>query len=189
MKHAIAAARIAFAVSVIVVSCGASAEPVLMLNEPRDVIAAKYSCETAKNNVKDYQYLIKANQCGEDEQCQRALEIDAACKVNGPNAEVRAFHTKLLSLFATNAQCPIAIMRLSDEKSDAEYKNYTEANKRADWELNLGFAPGITKQSWALWPHKNGVLGSGVLEGEGDVGQIARDVCTIMTRSGAKILN
>jgi hypothetical protein len=65
-----------------------------------------------------------------------------------------------------------------------------EAFRRADWELNLGFRPGATKQEWALWPHKDGqIVTSGVPEGEGDPAEIARDVCTIMTRSGAKILN
>jgi hypothetical protein len=189
MKHALAAAWIAVSLSAIA-SDGAKAEPVLMLNEPRDIGAAKYSCDWAENEIKAVQYLIKADICDQSESCQRAIGINAACKVTGPLAEVRGFHTKLLSLFASNAQCPIAIMRLSDEKSDIAYKNNAEAFKRADWELNLSFTPGATKQGWALWPHKDGyIIASGVLEGEGYPGEIARDICTIMMRSGAKILN
>jgi len=81
-------------------------------------------------------------------------------------------------------------MRLSNGRSDAAAMNNLQAYKRADWELNLSFTPGAKKQGWALWPHKDAqITSSGVLEGEGDPGQIARDVCTIMTRSGAKILN
>jgi hypothetical protein len=81
-------------------------------------------------------------------------------------------------------------MRLTDDKSDIAIKNNLETFKRANWELNLSFTPGATKQDWALWPHQSGnVIASGVLEGKGDPAQIARDVCTLMTRSGAKILN
>jgi hypothetical protein len=76
-------------------------------------------------------------------------------------------------------------MRLSSDKSDKAINNNLEAYKRANWELNLSYAPGATKQQWALWPRPSG----SVLEGEGDPGQIARDVCTIVTRSGAKIIN
>jgi hypothetical protein len=53
MKYVIAAASIAFSV-------GAAAEPVLMLNEPRDVEMAKYSCDWAAEEIKSSQYLIKA---------------------------------------------------------------------------------------------------------------------------------
>jgi len=45
--------------------------------------------------------------------------------VSGPIAEVRAFHTKLLAQFASNAQCNMAIKRLT---------------------------PDSTMQAWALWP-------------------------------------
>ena len=82
-------------------------------------------------------------------------------------------------------------MRLSDEKSDKAISNNLEAYKRANWELNLGFTPGATKQEWALWPYEpgKGIIAAGLLEGEGDPEQIAREVCTIVTRSGAKIVN
>ena len=160
---------------------GASAQPILMLTEPRDVDMAKYSCGWAEAEIKSSQYLIKAFKCGESELCQRAMDIDAACKVGGPIREVRGFHSKLLAQFASNAQCAITIMRLSDDKS--EY--------RANWELNLGFTPGAMKQTWALWPWEpgKGISPAPVLEVEGDPAQIAKDVCTIVTRGGAKILN
>jgi hypothetical protein len=77
-------------------------------------------------------------------------------------------------------------MRLTDGKSEAAIKNDLEARKRANWELTLAFTPGATKQTWELWPVNP--AGS-VLEGEGDPAQIAKDVCTIVTRGGAKILN
>ena len=80
-------------------------------------------------------------------------------------------------------------MHLSDDKSDKAINNDLEAYKRANWELNLSFTPGATKQEWALWSYQSGNITGKVLEGEGDPAQIARDVCTIVTRSGAKILN
>jgi hypothetical protein len=80
-------------------------------------------------------------------------------------------------------------MRLSDDKSETAIKNNLAAYKRADWELNLGFTPGTTKQAWTLWPRQSGSIVGSALEGEGDLERIARDVCTIVTRSGAKILN
>ena len=49
MKHVMAA--VAF---FIVASAGALAEPVLMLNEPRDVTMAKYRCDWAANEIKSY---------------------------------------------------------------------------------------------------------------------------------------
>jgi hypothetical protein len=101
-------------------------------------------------------YLIKAFKCGESELCQRAIDIDAACKVGGPIREVRGFHSKLLAQFASNAQCAITVMRLSDDKSETATKNNLEAYKRANWELNLGFTPGAMKQTWALWPWEPG---------------------------------
>jgi hypothetical protein len=82
-------------------------------------------------------------------------------------------------------------MRLSDDKSQTAIKNNLEAFKRVNWELNLSFTPGAIKQGWALWPYEpgKGITAAGVLEGEGDPAQIAKDVCTIVTRSGAKIIN
>jgi hypothetical protein len=182
VKYVIAAASIAFSV-------GARAEPVLMLNEPRDIGTAEYSCRWAEGQIKAAQYLSKAFKCAESEPCQHAIEINAACKVRGPANDVRAFHSELLAQFASNAQCAITIMHLSDDKSDKAINNDLEAYKRANWELNLSFAPGATKQEWALWSYQSGNITGKVLEGEGDPAQIARDVCTIVTRSGAKILN
>ena len=148
MKHAIAVmSGITVAVSLIVVSRGASAEPVLMLNEPRDVIAAKYSCEWAENEIKADQYLIKAFQCSESEFCQRAVDINAACKVSGPVVVTHAFHSKLLAQFTSNAKCAIAIMRLSDDRSDD-----LETYKRADWELNLSSPPGLQSRGGLCGP-------------------------------------
>jgi hypothetical protein len=48
MKHAIAVAGLAFAFSVIGSHAGL-AEPVLMLNEPRDVTSAEYLCGWAED--------------------------------------------------------------------------------------------------------------------------------------------
>jgi hypothetical protein len=187
MKYIIAVA-IAYSV---VAADGACAEPVLMLDEPRDIGSAEYSCRWAEWQLKDNQYLIKAFKCGEYELCQRALDINAACKVGGPVREVRGFHSKLLAQFASNAQCAITIMRLSDDKSETATKNNLEAYNRANWELSLSFTPGATKQGWALWPWEpgKGISPAPVLEVEGDPAQIAKDVCTIVTRGGAKILN
>jgi hypothetical protein len=184
MKYTIAVVGVAIAFSVVASDAGL-AEPVLMLNEPRDVVSAEYLCGWSENEIKADEYLIKAFKCGESELCQRAIDINSACKVSGPTAEVRAFHSKLLAEFATNPQCAISIIRLTNDKSDTAVKNNLEAFKRANWELNLAFTPGATKQEWAMWPRPSGSF----LEGEGDVRQIARDVCAIMTRSGAKILN
>jgi len=92
MKHAIAATRIAV-VFCVLVSEGALAEPVLMLDEARDISTAQYSCEWAANEIKGYDYLIKAFQCNENDLCRRAIETNAARKVSGPVADVRAFHS------------------------------------------------------------------------------------------------
>ncbi len=184
VKHTIAAIAAAIAISAILSDAG-WAEPVLLFDETYDIIAAEYSCRWAEGEIKSDQYLIKALKCGESELCQRAIEIEAACKVSGAAAEVRAFHSKLLAQFASNAQCTIAIMRLPDGISDKALKDRLEALRRANWELHLDFIPGTAKQSWQLLPFQSGP----VLEGEGDAAQIARDVCTIITRSGAKILN
>jgi hypothetical protein len=184
MKYVVAIVAFALSLSV------AKAEPVLMLNEPRDVGTAEYSCGWAEGEIKQDQYLIKAFMCSESELCDRAININAACKVTGAVADVRAFHTKLLSQFASNPKCAISIMRLTDGKSDAAVEKDLEAYKRANWELNLAFTPGAPVQEWSLWPHESGnTVASGVLEGKGNPAQIARDVCTVMMRAGAKILN
>jgi hypothetical protein len=98
-----------------------------------------------RRRIKQDQYLIKEFRCSEVELCQRALDINAT-KVHGAAADVRDFHSKLLAQFATNSACQITIMRLTEGKSDAEVKNDLEAFRRANWELNLGFRPGATKQ-------------------------------------------
>jgi hypothetical protein len=182
MKYVIVAAAIAFSVA-------ASAEPVLMLNEPRDVYIAQHSCQSAEAEIKSVKERYGTLKCSDFEECQRASEINATCKVRGPVNDVRAFHSKLLAQFASNPQCAITIMRLSDDKSDKAIKNNLEAFERANWELNLGFIPGATKQGWALWRYQSSSIVGPALEGEGDPAQIARDVCTIVTRSGAKIVN
>jgi hypothetical protein len=168
----------------------AMSEPVLMLNEPRDIFVAQHACTWAEGEIKQDQYLIKSFTCAESDLCQRAIDIKAVCKVTGADADVRGFHRKLLAQFASNSQCAISIVRLTDGKTPAEVQSDAEAFKKASWELNLGFRPGASKQQWALWPHQSGNINpAGLLEGEGDPAQIARDVCTIMTRSGAKVLN
>jgi hypothetical protein len=179
----------ALVIALCLASSEACADPVLMLNEPRDIVAAQYSCDWAAGEIKSYDYLIKAFQCSQVEQCQRAMDINATCKVSGPAMAVRAFHSKLLAQFASNPQCSISIRRLGDDKSNAADTNNLEAYKQANWELNLNFAAGAAKQSWTLWPWQNGQIVTRPLDGEGDPGQIARDVCTIMTHGGAKILN
>src|SRR6266849_6306283 len=98
MKLAIAAAWITVAFSAIA-SDEAKAEPVLMLDEARDIGTAKYSCEWAANSLKGYDYLIKAFQCSENELCDRVIHINSAGKGSGRVAEVRAFHSKLLAQF------------------------------------------------------------------------------------------
>jgi len=189
MKYAVAATWLTITISV-AASHPCLAEPVLMLNEPRDVGSAEYLCDWAEKEIKADQYLIKAFKCAESDLCQRAIDLSAACKVSGPAAEVRAFHTKLLAQFASNAQCGITIMRVTEDNSTAGTNNDLEAYKRATWELNLGFRPGASQQEWALWPRKSGeIVPSGLLEGKGDPGEIARDVCTIITGGGAKIVN
>src|SRR5258708_8093130 len=109
MKYVIAVASIASSV-------GAAAEPVLMLNEPRDVEMAKYSCGRAEEEIKSVKEGYKTLKCSDFEECQRASEINAACKVTGPVREVRGFHSQLLAQFASNPQCALTIMRLSAEK-------------------------------------------------------------------------
>ena len=188
MKRLVISVGVVLAISLAV---DASAkEPVLMLNEPRDITTAEYSCRWAEGEIKSDQYLIKAFRCGDSDLCQRAIDINAVCKVRGPLTEVGEFHSKLLAQFASNTQCSIEIMRLTEGKSLSESQNDLEAFRRADWELNLSFIPGKPIQEWALWPHQSGkIIANGMLQGEGDPTQIARDVCNIMTHSGAKILN
>ena len=191
MKYAIAVIGLTTALSV-VASHPCLAEPgVLMLNLSLATLALRSSsCRWAEQEIKSDQYLIRAFKCSESELCQRAIDISAACKVTGPVALVQAFYSKLLAQFASNAQCSITIMRLTDGQSDVATKNDLEAFKRANWELNLAFVPGARTQEWALWPYNSGeIVASGLLEGEGDPNQIARDVCTIVTHGGAKILN
>ena len=125
MKYVIAAAGISIAFT-----AGAWAEPVLMLNEPRDIGAAEYSCDWAEGEIKSSQYLIKAFKCGESELCQRAIDINAACKVGGPIREVRAFHSKLLAQFASN---PSRIRNCMNCKNDA-----ANGRRRSLGECHLG---------------------------------------------------
>ena len=187
MKATIASSAIALS---IIVSDRALADPFLILNEPREIGNAKYSCRWAQDKIKSDQHLIKTFKCAESELCQRAIDIDAVCKVTGPVADVRSFHSKLLANFASTAKCTIAIMRVSDEDTDSSHAKNLETYDLGGWELNLAFTPGWFKQHWALWRRKSGkIVPTGVLEGKGDPGEIARDVCTIMTRSEAKILD
>ena len=104
MKYVIAAAGISIAFT-----AGAWAEPVLMLNEPRDIESAQQSCHWAEDEIKSVQHSYKSLKCGDFEECQRASEINATCKVRGPASDVRAFHSKLLAQFASNPQCAITI--------------------------------------------------------------------------------
>lgn len=73
-----------------------------MLNEPRDVTAAEYACSWAEDEIKADQDLIKAFKCGESELCQRAIDINAVCKVRGPAADVRSFHRSSLQKSASH---------------------------------------------------------------------------------------
>ncbi len=184
MKSALAIAGLAASI-LVNLQLAVVAEPVLMLNEPRDVKSAEYSCNWAKDQLKANEYLVRNFQCGEDELCKRAMDINATCKASGPASEVRGFHSKLLAQFASEPQCSISIMRLSDGKTDAGVKNDLEAFKRQDWELVFGFTPGASVQEWSMWPREPGPY----LEGSGTIKEVVRRVCSIMTRSGAKILN
>jgi hypothetical protein len=173
-------------IALCIASGEALADPVLMLHEAGDIERAQHRCNGATFG---YEYLIKTNQCSQDEECQSAVHINAVCKNSGPDAALRAFHSKLLALFASNPHCAISIMRFTNGKSNAAVRNDLEAMEKANWQLNLNFAPGAAKQDWQLWPSQNGRIVPPPLAGEGDAEQIARDVCTIMTHGGAKILN
>jgi hypothetical protein len=179
----------ALVIALCVASGEAWADPVLMMNEPEDLKRAQWSCDGAAGTIREYDWAIKTSECSQMEQCQRAMDINAVCKVRGPVMALRDFYSKLLAQFASNPNCPISIMRLTDGKSDAEVRNDNEAFEKANWELDLYFTPGAVKAEWQLWPFQNGKIIPKPLQGEGDLGQIARDVCTIMTHGGAKILN
>jgi len=160
-----------------------------MLDEPRDISVAIESCRWAERKLKQDDYLVKANMCGQSKFCRRALDINAVCKTSGPEADTRQFHSRLLAQFASNVQCQIAIVRLTERKSDSDSRKNLEIFKQATWDLNLNFTPGAAKQGWALWPYQSGSIVGSALEGEGDPRQIATDVCTIVAGRGAKIRN
>ena len=130
MKLIIIVTGLAMALSAIASDIGL-AEPVLMLNEPSDVSMAQYSCQSAADEIKSDQYLIKAFRCGEVELCQRAIDINAACKVSGPAAVVQEFYISFWpsSLPMLNAQSRSCV--LTEGKSDAEVKNdWRRSNKQ-----------------------------------------------------------
>jgi hypothetical protein len=107
----------------------------------------------------------------------------------GDRLDTRQFHSRLLAQFTSNVQCQIAIVRLTEGKSDSDSRKNLEIFKQTTWELNLNFTPGAAKQGWALWPYQSGSIVGSALEGEGDPRQIATDVCTIVAGRGAKIRN
>ena len=179
--------RALLVVGLLLVQTGAGvAEPVLLLNEPHDIFMAEHFCSWAEGELRDHDYLVKHFTCSKRESCKRALDINAVCEASGPEADVRQFHSRLLTQFASNPQCQVSIVHLTGLPEGKD----VEAMRAATWELNLDFTPGAAKQSWALWPHRSGeIVAEAPMEGEGDARQIAIDVCNDVAGKSTKIGN
>jgi hypothetical protein len=120
----------------------------------------------------------------------------ADCKFFGGRNLGRRLENEVRSRMATNTRCQsVDVFRLNDFKYDGE-NNITELAdqmKQVHWDLFLEYNPGKTKHDWTLFPLAGGdvmggkLISSGTVSGEGTASQIADQICTIVTKRGAKI--
>ena len=159
------------------------AEPVVVLDDRWNVDYAKDSCDSAIRWNKENSALVAQIGCDSVTSCPEMTPVVDACRFD-PVGNLNNFETELVTQFATNAHCKgIQI---------ATYKGPKEPNPPGDtamrgphWSLSLDYIPGARKQAWAMDNSQN----LGITKGEGEPKEIAEAVCSIVTQSGAKILN
>jgi hypothetical protein len=107
-----------------------------------------------------------------------------ACKGDAEGA-VHDFTDRLLTKVASNPVCSTVTF--------VWYRSPTETNKaQADaihgehWTLGIDFTVGNPTQSWWMKQSGNHVE---ILKGEGTPAEIAKEVCAIVSKRGAKVLN
>lgn len=147
--------------AVFVVVSAVKSSTVAQSNESVIVIDAWWSVDYAKN------------------MCSRTN----ACSMD-PTAEALDFEDRLATQLAVNPQCSgVFIAKYRGPNFDHD-KTIMDAMQRSPhWTLIIDYVPEQQTQSWWLR-----LAGGPHMEGEGELREIAANVCSILTQQGAKIL-
>lgn len=102
-----------------------------------------------------------------------------------PVQAVHQFEAELATQFAEQTACRnVTFIRFNGPKQSDKVSN--KAVTKPYWDLSLNFTPGAALQAWQLL---HSTSRSAVLQGEGTPSSIAKEVCAIVTGSGAKVAN
>jgi hypothetical protein len=160
------------------------AEPVVVIDDWWNVDYAKNSCVSAMQWDKENSTLVAQVGCDSVTSCPEMTPVVDACRFD-PVGNLNNFETELLAQFASNAHCR--------EVQIATYKGPKEPNPSVDtamrgphWFLSFNYIPGARKQSWTMNQSEHLTA---ITSGEGEPKEVAEMVCSIVTQSGAKILN
>jgi hypothetical protein len=153
---------------------------------------AKGACETSKKWLAENRSLINQIGCDTVTSCSEMMPQATACTVTtDPEIDVRLFENELTSHFSINPACRgVQVIRYegpkkTSAKTEAALANVYRGSRY--WSLAIDFVPGKDKQSWGITRGEDLVA---ITPGpEGNAMEIARDVCTIVSGRGAKILN
>lgn len=122
---------------------------------------------------------------------ERARTNGVGCNVD-PTPEVRDFEDHLMTHLASDTSCAgISVIRYGGPGTPVS-QSMNDTVSSPFWSLSLNFVPGASRQEWEINHSKPGDAHELLVtnhRGEGSTAQIARDVCAIVTGSGAKILH
>jgi hypothetical protein len=167
----------------------AIADPVVFLVSGHNLDYAKAACDHVIETEK-----ISLNGASQNEVNQIETAV-TQCKLEpDPRVLGRQLEGELLSALAASSRCSgVSVYRELDIHFDGDkfYKNYAEDQKIRDqtrlyWDLYIDFYPGKITFGWTLYPNSHGGNMQDV-SGEGTSGEVADQVCTVVSGQGATI--
>jgi hypothetical protein len=193
MQYATAAFRgYAAVVATAIFVATASASPGQENRELIVVLDSWWSHDYAKNACSQAESWYKYNRddisnfgCKQVDSCPEMMARFTACVVD-PIPEVVSFEDKLATQFAVNRQYA-GVFFAQFSGPHAQIKDgVRDAMQKPHYTLIIDHTPGLPKQSWSL--QRSFIPPEVFMEGEGNPKEIARDVCAIVTKQGAIIL-
>jgi len=173
--------RLALALWIALAGCS---EPergsVVALDHAWNVDFARNACTEAAAWHKENAGMISRFGCERLVSCKPMTTVAKACQ-RDPELQVREFEAALGAQFAQMEPC--RSIRLVDAAGAQEKgKAARQAKQKEYWNLSVDFYPGALKQEWTMIHAAEQVS---VINGEGEPGEIAVDVCAAVRASSA----
>lgn len=166
---------------------------------PIVIVISLHNLDYAKNSCNHFRQWVDFF-LPEDQEVARAGI--AECKLAGDERKLgRQLEETVINQLAINTRCQgVSVFRENHPDFDAKSNSSELAPQKAKahWDLFLDYNPGSQTHGWTLFPYgaegwslfpHTGVrtMSGKMVEGEGTPGQIADQICIVVTNTGANI--